>query len=156
MIRRPPDLLWPIAAQDGYLSGAPRFTWVRVAAGQFGCHILNGGTAASFTNRYGIEEHRLDAMFDLLPETLPCGVTREQIRGCVMRNTPVDALYFSTALTARELEIELKKAWLWDADFSFWWGTEKEVLDSQQAAELLPLRPEQLARGIQAPPYPDD
>lgn len=113
---------YPIAQQPGYLSGAPRFPGHRVAIGQFGAHILDNGTLTGFQASFSVSEQNISDLFELLPEILPCGVSREEIRYCVMSDIPILSLYASTDLTYRELEQELKKAWKWSRRYAFWWG----------------------------------
>lgn len=115
---------YPIAQQPGYLSGAPRFPGHRVAIGQFASHILDNGTLTRFQASFSVSEQNISDLFDLLPEILPCGVSREEIRYCVMSDIPILSLYVSTDLTRMELEQELKKAWKWSTRYAFWWGDE--------------------------------
>lgn len=113
---------YPIAQHPDYLSGAPRFPNHRIAIGQLGRHLLNGMTLSTFLTNYDVPEENIYDLFDLLPETLPCGVSRQDIRRCVMTDEPLDSLYLSTDLSEKEMSDVLKKSWRWSPMYAFWWG----------------------------------
>ena len=126
---------YPIAQHPEYLSGAPRFPNHRVAIGQLGRYLLNGSVLAAFQSNFDIPEENIYDLFELLPETLPCGVTRDEIKHCVMIDEPLDMLYLSTSLTEEEMERELKKAWRWSPFYAFWWGDLFEITEKEDWEE---------------------